>query len=71
MLRPILVPQLGKLVLAHLVNEDRSDVYFVRHITVRGVAMCHVGLAPVKSVTFLYGYTPTPDDYEIVKQMRK
>ncbi|QZE59301.1 hypothetical protein MPK66_gp057 [Erwinia phage pEa_SNUABM_2] len=71
MLRPILVPHQGNLVLAHLVNEDRTEVYFVRHLTVRGVTMCQLGLVPVENVTFLYGYSPTVDDFSVVQQMRK
>ncbi|QZE58618.1 hypothetical protein pEaSNUABM28_00061 [Erwinia phage pEa_SNUABM_28] len=69
MLRPILVPQQGKLVLAHLINEDRNEVYFVRHLKVRGVTVCQVGIVPVAVVTFLYGFSPTVDDYDVIKQM--
>lgn len=69
-MRPILVVHKGKLLSAQLVNEDRNDVYFVRHIKVRNVNMYVTGLAPVATVVFLYGYSPTADDYEVVRQMR-
>ena len=69
-MRPILVVHKGKLLLAQLVNEDRNDVYFVRHLIVRNVSMYVTGLAPVAAVVFLYGYSPTADDYEVVRQMR-
>lgn len=70
-MRPILVVHKGKVLPAQLVNEDRNDVYFVRHLKVRNVSMYVTGLAPVAAVVFLYGYTPTVDDYEVVRQMRR
>lgn len=69
-MRPILVVSCGKLLPAQLVNEDRNDVYFVRQVKVRNVNMFITGLAPVSTVVFLYGYSPTADDYEVVKHMR-
>ncbi|UAW53175.1 hypothetical protein pEaSNUABM30_00057 [Erwinia phage pEa_SNUABM_30] len=69
-MRPILVVHGGKVLPAQLVNEDRKDVYFVRHMTIRGQNVYVAGLAPVATVVFLYGYSPTVDDYEVVKQMR-
>ena len=69
-MRPILVVFRGKILPAQLVNEDRNDVYFVRHMQVRGATIYTTGIAPVDAVVFLYGYSPTADDYEVVRQMR-
>lgn len=69
-MRPILVVHKGKVLPAQLVNEDRNDVYFVRHVVVSGYAIYTTGIAPVASVVFLYGYSPTADDYQVVREMR-
>lgn len=69
-MRPILVVYNGKAMPAQLVNEDRNDVFFVRQITVNGYTVFTTGIAPVAAVVFLYGYSPTADDYEVVRQMR-
>lgn len=69
-MRPILVVHKGKLLPAQLVNEDRNDVYFVQHVIVRGCAIYTTGIAPVAAVVFLYGYSPTADDYQVVREMR-
>lgn len=69
-MRPILVVHEGKLLPAQLVNEDRNDVYFVRHVVVQGYAIYTTGIAPVAAVVFLYGYSPTADDYQVVREMR-
>ncbi|QZE57939.1 hypothetical protein MPK70_gp063 [Erwinia phage pEa_SNUABM_33] len=37
---------------------------------VRGATIYTTGIAPVAAVVFLYGYSPTADDYEVVRQMR-
>lgn len=69
-MRPILVVHNGKVLPAQLVNEDRNDVYFVRQIVVRGFSVFTTGICPVAYVVFLYGYSPTKDDYDVVSAMR-
>lgn len=69
-MRPILIVQEGKVLSAQLIHEDRKYVHFVQHMTIRGQDIYVSGTAPVAIVVFLYGYSPTVDDYEVVKQMR-